>query len=235
MSLIEILSGLLDFILNLGLDSNPNTEQAVISPLAIGIGLSAVQTGMGLWQSQKANKMKADDSGEKAAMAKIEANQKQLIGRAKMREAIGGEMPGQSALESKIGASTAQSVQKFQEMGNQAGYQDFLNQALQREQETLATLGVESAKYKLDRSLAVDEAVGGMQNVYGMQYQSAMDKRKAREQEIAAAKGVAASNITGGLTSAASMGMMAAGSGGGKKSSAPGRGYMGNGEVYAGA
>jgi hypothetical protein len=193
------------------------TEQLAIAPmLAIGLGASALQTGMGLWQSNKASKMKADDSAERAAMAKMVANQKQIIGRTKMREAMGGEMPGMSRTEAKLGASTAHAVEAYKEMGNQAGYQDFLNKALMSEQQKIADLGSESAQYKLDRSLDVDTAMGEMGNIHGMQFRRGAQQTDQQKADIAAAKATAAGNIGGGLTSAASMGMLMAGGGMGK-------------------
>ena len=106
MLVISVLSELTNFLSSLLTDSNPN-EYKAIAPLAIMAGAAAVQAGVGAYQSIKAGKKKVDNSAEKAAMANMVANQKQLIGRAKMREAIGGEMPGMSRTEEKIGSKNS--------------------------------------------------------------------------------------------------------------------------------
>lgn len=207
------LADLLEFIQTLFIDSDPTTSQAIAPALAVMGGAALVQTGLGAWQAHKAGKRKVDNTAERMAMAQMAANQKKLIGRAKMREAMGGEMPGMSTAEAKLGASTAQAVEDYREMGSQAGYQDFLNKALQREQEQIANLSTQGAQYKLDRSLAVDEAIGGMQDIYGMQFRRGAQQADRQAEDIAAQKATAAQNIAGGFTTAASAGMMMAGKG----------------------
>ena len=200
-------------VLDFFTSSDPSQSLAIAPMLAVGLGASALQTGLGLWQSHKAGKQKVDDSAEREAMAKMVANQQKLIKRAKTREAMGGELPGMSRMETKLGSTTATAAERYREMGNQAGYQDFLNQALKEEQQTLADLGVESAKYKLALSKDVDEAMAGMGDIYGMQYRRGAEMTDQQKAEIEAAKATAAGNIGGGLTSAASFGMLAAAGG----------------------
>ncbi len=141
----------------------------------------------------------------------MEAQQKGLIDRAKGREFM--DMPGQDRMESNISASTSQAVKSYREMGSQAGYQDFLNQALQSEQQKLADLGVESARFKLERSKDVDQAMAGMKDIEAMKYRRGVQLTEQQKADIAAAKQTAASNISGGIQSLASVGMMAANKG----------------------
>ena len=199
-----------------------NTESSVnyaIAPLAIMGASAAIQGGLGLYQKHKADKMKVDDSAEKAAIGNMVNNQKELIKRSKVRETSG--MPGQERTEAKIGASTANAVEQYKQLGNQAGYQDFLNQALQIENQKLADLGSESAQYSLNRSKDVDSAISGMSNIYGSQFRRGAEQTDQQKADIAAAKGTAGSNIAGAFRTGASGAMMMAGGGAGAGNTAP--------------
>ena len=200
-------------------------QHKAIAPMAIMAGASAVQTGLGLYQASKANSQKVDDSAEKAAMANMVANQKKLIRRAKNREAIGGEMPGTSRTEEAIGSKTAQEAERYREMGNQAGYQDYLNQALQMEQQTLANLGVKNAEFQLERSKDVDNAIGGMNNIYSRQFARGAQSSDQQRADIAGQKQTAAGNIAGGIQGFATAGMYMAGNGSNNQDAGMGGNY----------
>jgi len=185
-------------------------QHKAIAPMAIMAGAAALQTGVGLYQASKANSQKVDDLAEKSAMSNMVSNQKKLISRAKNREAMGSEMPGMSRAEESLGSSTAQFAERYREMGNQAGYQDFLNQALQMEQQKLADLGVKNAQFQLERSKDVDDAIGGMNNIYARQFGRGAQSTDQQRADIAAQKQTAAGNISGGIQGAATAGMFMA-------------------------
>jgi len=202
--LLEILGQLIGF----STESTPHQQQA-IAPLAI-MGISAgAQALYGAYQKNKASKMNPDDSKARAALEAKEANQKQLISRAKTRDALSTERPGTSRAEAEIGASTANAIGQYKELGNQSGYQDFLNKALQTEQDTLAGIATDNAMYKDRNSLAVDEAIGGMQGVYDSKYQHGMNEYEGDLANKLALSGAGDRNIMGSFNSLGSGLLMA--------------------------
>lgn len=219
---MQEISPLIEFINiihNLLVDSDPTHEKA-IAPLVVMAAAAAVQAGVGMWQKSKANReakkaKKISDAKEKAEMDKMTANKKQLIARAKMRESISGEMPGMIRAEEKIASRTANSIENYKELGNQSGYQEYLNRALQTEQQTLADLSVKSAEYKLERSKDVDAAIAGMDDIYKTKYDREVTKGQQEQAGYDEAKRVAAGNISGAFNTAASGATMAAGGSGG--------------------
>jgi len=200
---------LTDYLFNTEINTGTIYHKA-IAPMAIMAGSSLLQTGLGAYQSFKAGKQKVDDSQEKEAMANMVANQKKLISRAKNREAMGGEMPGMSRAEEALGSKTAQFAERYREMGNQAGYQDYLNQALQMEQQKLADLGVKSAQFQLERSKDVDNAIAGMNNIYARQFGRGAQSTDQQRANIENQRRTAAGNIAGGIQGAATAGMFMA-------------------------
>jgi len=214
MSEITYLLEILGYILGFNTESNPH-EQKAIAPLAI-MGISAgAQALYGAYQKNKAGKMNPDNAKAEAALKAKEANQKELISRAKTRDAISTERPGTSRAESEIAASTANAVGQYKELGNQSGYQDFLNKALQTEQDTLAGISTENAIYKDRNSLAVDEAIGGMQDVYDSKYQHGMNEYEGDLANKLALSGAGDQNIMGSFNTGASALMMGASNTGG--------------------
>jgi hypothetical protein len=207
---------LLTSILEILYSTSQTGEHQAIAPLAI-MGIAAgAQAVYGMTQKAKAGKIKPNDIAEKAAIAARKKNQERLIKRAENREAINTELPGTSRAEENLGASTAFAVENYKEMGNQSGYQDFLNQALQTEQKTLSDLATKNAIYKDELTKDVDSAIAGMDNVYALEQDKGRDMYQAQIAEKAALSGAGDQNIMGGLNTFAS-GMMMQGGGNSSK------------------
>jgi hypothetical protein len=219
MLLLSILSELFDFLSgSMFLDSDPYTQQAIAPLLAVGAAAGIAQTGMGIYQTIKGQ----DDSAEKKAamekklaLANMAKNQQKLIDRTKQRAALGGEMPGQSIAESKLGANTATSIERYKEMGNQANYQDYLNQALLNQNRATNQIAMEAAEYKFGLEKDIDTAIGGMSDVYKSDFSSASNEEEGAIARSEALKASGIQNIVGGATSGASALAMTAGSKGG--------------------
>lgn len=219
-AIVAILSTISAFLQFLFQDNNIFEHQAIAPMLAVAGGSALLQTGMGLWQKKKADGMKVDTAKEDAAMKNMVSNQQKLIKRAKGRENT--DMAGMSDAENSIKASTARSTESFRDVGGQAGYQDFLNQALQKEQESLTNLNVANSKYKLETAKDTDSAISGMSDIYATQFERGSQQTDQQKADKAAAQGTAAQNFSGAFSTLSSAGMMMAGSGGGGAEGAKG-------------
>jgi hypothetical protein len=177
-----------------------------MSYAAIVVGVGTV--AYGAYQKNEAKKEeKKAEAALKASADDIPAAQAERMKRLKGREALGSEMPGQNAIEQKIGAATASNVTDFKEGGNQANFQNFLAQSLNTQTSRLADLGIKSSQYKLDRSKDVDAGLVGQA---GYEQGNINNKRELEKAQLAAAlaeKQAGNENIAGGATT----GAMAAG------------------------
>ncbi len=181
--------------------------------VAVGVGTAAY----GVYQSQSAKKeakkekARADIEG-KATQAEIDASMKERMGRVRQREMT--SMPGQELMEQKIGASTASGLTAYKEMGNQANFQNMIQQSIRQQNQQYADIGIKAAQYKLDRSLDVDEALmdkAGMTARRQAMEQQRSDAEMARLRERQQA---GEQNIAGGAQLGAQGAFGAAGSGG---------------------
>ena len=213
-------------------------NHAIAPLLGVALGASALQTGLGIWQSIKGSKESKEEKqakmAQQRAMAQKKAVQQDLIKRAKSREAFGGAAPGLERAEEKMMASAASQGRAFREMGNQASYQDFLNQSLYGISSQLADLGVKQDQWAYDKSLAVDEAIAGMKDIYAGEAGLAGEQYAAKLAQREAMKGAGIQNIAGGLTSAASSAAMfgSAGGGAGARTAGAGAGAGYNPSTY---
>jgi len=170
----------------------------VVAGLAVG---TAVYGG---YQSYKGKE------DEKKAQAKLDASaklipksQEERLKRIRSREAFGSELPGQTEIEQKIGASTSSAITSFKEVGNQANFQDFIAQSMQDEQTKLVDLGIEAAKFKLDRSKDVDAALGDMSDIEQENIKRKRELEEAKLAEALANKEAGAENISSGVVTGA--------------------------------
>jgi len=169
------------------------------------VGISAATAAYGIYQSVEGDKKaKKATAALKAETAKdpIPQAQKERLQRLKGREQT--EMPGLSTIKEDIGASTSKGLSSFKEMGNQANFQDFIAQSIQHEQDQYANLGIEAARYKLDRSKDVDAALSQSASYQDQQRQDKLGLYAADLASGEAKKGAGTQNIIQGSTTAAS-------------------------------
>lgn len=178
----------------------------------IAAGVTAATTAYGMYQSNK-----GDKQADKARAAlETDANRdpiprshQERLRRLKDREQMG--MPGQGAMEERIGASTSEGVTSFKEMGNQANFQDFIAQSIQNEQDQYVNIGIEAARYKLGRAQEVDDALATSAAYEEGQRNKQTSLLEADLASGEAKKGAGTQNIITGLTSAATIAAGASG------------------------
>jgi len=159
-----------------------------------------IQTAKGSAKANKAREALEADSNKDP----IPEAHKERLRRLRDRESM--SLPGQSKIEQDIGASTAQGITAFKEMGNQANFQDFISQSVQNEQDQLRNLGIEAAEFKIARQQDVDEALRESADYETAQRQRERELLEADLASGEAQKGAGTQNIiSGGLSAATSI------------------------------
>jgi hypothetical protein len=128
-------------------------------------------------------------------------------------------MPGQNEAEAKIGASTMRGIERFQQMGNQANYQDFLAKAVQDEQDSLTGVYEQQLDFTEGKKAAVTDSIAGMGRIAELELGMAGAEGDRASAAASQAQQTAAGNLSGAFNTVASGAMMAAGGGGGGGSS----------------
>ena len=162
----------------------------------------------GIYQKESAKK-DAKAAEKRKGKFKIPDAHKERMSRMKMREQT--DMPGLAAMEEKIGASTAQGLTAYKEMGNQASFGNMIQQSIQKQNRIYADLGIKAAQYKLDRQLDVDKGLGETasyeekrQDIRRQELDAkiadARTRQQAGEQNIAGGAQLTATSVGGKLT-----------------------------------
>jgi len=166
----------------------------------VAAGVAAATIVYGGYQKYKASKIQAPQDNYQ-----IPESKKEELKRKKLRAAMGGEMPGQNLIEQKIGASTSKGITAMKETGNQANFQAFIADQIQREQDQLSNLGIEASKYKLERELDVDNSLLGMADEESKQQNRKFEKQAAKLAEKQALSAAGDTNISSGVQLGASI------------------------------